>query len=56
MRDIYLRVIAMAAIYLAAAAVGNALGGGTGVLIAVAVVSIPIWVWIAHWRRSLPRA
>jgi membrane protein YqaA with SNARE-associated domain len=55
MWDIYLRVIAMAAIYIAAAAVGNTLGGSTGVLVAVLVASIPIWVWITHWRRSLQR-
>jgi hypothetical protein len=55
MWDIYLRVVAMAAIYVAAAPVGYALGGGTGVLIAAVVVSIPIWFGISHWRRSLGR-
>jgi hypothetical protein len=55
MRDIYLRTFAMAAIYVAAAPVGYALGGSTGVLVAVVVVSIPIWFWISHWRRSLRR-
>jgi hypothetical protein len=55
MREIYLRPIAMAVIYVAAITVGGALGGGTGVLVAVVVVSIPIWFWISHWRRSLRR-